>query len=63
MNSRKEKNMVLNQKEKKAIEILDTFELRKKTKNYKEISLEEVLRIEQVDKPVSYTHLTLPTIA
>ena len=33
--------MVLNQKEKKAIEILDTFELRRKTKNYKEISLED----------------------
>lgn len=31
----------MNEKEKKAIEILDTFELRRKTKNYKEISLED----------------------
>jgi DNA repair exonuclease SbcCD ATPase subunit len=31
----------MNEEEKKAIEILDTFELRRKTKNYKEISLED----------------------
>ena len=48
MNSRKEKNMVLNQKEKKAIEILDTFELRRKTKNYKEISLEDTQSVKIV---------------
>lgn len=40
--------MVLNQKEKKAIEILDTFELRKKTKNYKEISLEDTQSVKIV---------------
>lgn len=31
----------MNEEEKKAIEILDTFELRRKTKNYKEILLED----------------------
>ena len=31
----------MNEEEKKAIEILNTFELRRKTKNYKEISLED----------------------
>ena len=31
----------MSEEEKKAIEILDTFELRRKTKNYKEISLED----------------------
>lgn len=40
--------MVLNQKEKKAIEILDTFELRRKTKNYKEISLEDTQSVKIV---------------
>lgn len=31
----------MNEEEKKAIEILETFELRRKTKNYREISLED----------------------
>lgn len=31
----------MNEEEKKAIEILDTFELRRKTKNYKKISSED----------------------
>ena len=35
-------------KEKKAIEILDTFELRRKTKNYKEISLEDTQSVKIV---------------
>lgn len=36
----------MNQEEKKAIEILNTFELRRKTKNYKEISLEDSQSVE-----------------
>lgn len=31
----------MNEEERKAVEILNTFELRRKTKNYKEISLED----------------------
>lgn len=38
----------MNEEEKKAIEILDTFELRRKTKNYKEISLEDSQSVEIV---------------
>lgn len=38
----------MNEEEKKAIEILDTFELRKKTKNYKEISLEDSQSVKTV---------------
>lgn len=36
----------MNEEEKKAIEILNTFELRRKTKNYKEISLEDSQSVE-----------------
>ena len=36
----------MNEKERKAIEILNTFELRRKTKNYKEISLEDSQSVE-----------------
>ena len=36
----------MNDEEKKAIEILNTFELRRKTKNYKEISLEDSQSVE-----------------
>lgn len=38
----------MNEEEKKAIEILDTFELRRKTKNYKEISLEDTQSVKIV---------------
>ena len=38
----------MNEEEKKAIEILDTFELRRKTKNYKEISLEDSQSVKTV---------------
>lgn len=36
----------MNEEEKKAVEILNTFELRRKTKNYKEISLEDSQSVE-----------------
>lgn len=36
----------LSEKERKATEILNTFELRRKTKNYKEISLEDSQSVE-----------------
>lgn len=36
----------MNEEEKKAIEILNTFKLRRKTKNYKEISLEDSQSVE-----------------
>jgi hypothetical protein len=38
----------MNEEEKKAVEILNTFELRRKTKNYKEISLEDSQSVEIV---------------
>ena len=38
----------MNEEEKKAIEILDTFELRRKTRNYKEISLEDTQSVKIV---------------
>lgn len=38
----------MNEEEKKAIEILNTFELRRKTKNYKEISLEDSQSVETI---------------
>lgn len=38
----------MNEEEKKAFEILNTFELRRKTKNYKEISLEDSQSVEIV---------------
>lgn len=38
----------MNEEEKKAIEILNTLELRRKTKNYKEISLEDSQSVEIV---------------
>ena len=38
----------MNEEEKKAIEILDTFELRRKTKNYKEISVEDVRSVRTI---------------
>lgn len=40
----------MNEEEKKAIEILDTFELRRKTINYKNISLEDVQSVKIVLK-------------
>ena len=36
----------MNEEERKAVEILNTFELRRKTKNYKEISLEDSQSVE-----------------
>lgn len=36
----------MNEEERKAVEILNTFELRRKTKNYKEISLEDSKSVE-----------------
>ena len=41
---------MLSEEEKKAIEILDTFELRRKTINYKNISLEDVQSVKIVLK-------------
>ena len=38
----------MNEEERKAVEILNTFELRRKTKNYKEISLEDSQSVEIV---------------
>lgn len=38
----------MSEEEKKAVEILNTFELRRKTKNYKEISLEDSQSVEIV---------------
>lgn len=38
----------MNEEEKEAVEILNTFELRRKTKNYKEISLEDSQSIETI---------------
>ena len=40
----------MSEEEKKAIEILDTFELRRKTINYKNISLEDVQSVKIVLK-------------
>ena len=36
----------MNEKEKKAIEILDTFELRRKTKNYREWRIFTIIYVE-----------------
>jgi len=38
----------MNEEEKEAVEILNTFELRRKTKNYKEISLEDSQSVETI---------------
>lgn len=38
----------MNEEERKAVEILNTFKLRRKTKNYKEISLEDSQSVEIV---------------